>query len=190
MHVLQRLVEVAHQGAADAPGGHLADMHAGILQEPAVDADLAELVFDQYQLLAGERLGQQLFDEGRLARAQKTGDNIDLCHSKTFFSRRHSGGTKFFHLYNTPNSQKCKSPLIFAAAGEMLPPADLKNRRARRPCGRRAFVTRPADLRSAGTWTPPAPGRSAGRRRERWRRPFRQRVRSHCARRSCCPRRR
>ena len=28
------------------------DLHAGILQETAVDADLAELVFNEHQLLA------------------------------------------------------------------------------------------------------------------------------------------
>ncbi|SCJ73638.1 Uncharacterised protein [uncultured Blautia sp.] len=63
LHVLQRLVEVPHQGAADAPGGHLADLHAGLLQKAAVNADLAELVLDQHQLFAGKGLRQQLFDK-------------------------------------------------------------------------------------------------------------------------------
>ena len=101
MYVLQRPVEVAHQRAADAPGGHLADLHAGVLQEAAVDADLAEFVLDEHQLLALKGLRQQLLDEGRLACAQKTGYDVDFCHSKTFFSLprlRH----KFFHLYNIP----------------------------------------------------------------------------------------
>ena len=31
LHVLQRLAEVAHQGAADAPGGHLGDLDPGVL---------------------------------------------------------------------------------------------------------------------------------------------------------------
>ena len=101
MHVLQRPVEVAHQRAADAPGGHLADLHAGVLQKAAVDADLAEFVLNEHQLLALKGLRQQLLDEGRLACAQKTGYDVDFCHSKTFFSLprlRH----KFFHLYNIP----------------------------------------------------------------------------------------
>ena len=80
--LLQRLVEVAHQRAADAAGGHLADLHAAVLQEAAVDADLAELVLDEHQLLALERLRQQLFDQGRLAGAQKAGYNVDFCHSE------------------------------------------------------------------------------------------------------------
>ena len=86
MHVLQRLVEVAHQRAADAAGGHLADLDAGLLQKAAVDADLAEFIFDEHQLLTLKGLRQQLLDERGLACAQKAGYDIDLCHSKTFFS--------------------------------------------------------------------------------------------------------
>ena len=127
MYVLQRLVEVAHQRAADAPGGHFADLHAGVLQEPTVNADLAELVFDQYQLLAGEGLGQQLLDKGRLTCAQKSGNDVDLCHSKNLLfsaarcgvnfvpcpafavQRTKKGGGDVFHLYNIPFFEKCKS---------------------------------------------------------------------------------
>ena len=90
MYVLQRLVEVAHQGAADAAGGHLADLDAGLLQEAAVDADLAELIFNEHQLFALKGLGQQLLDERGLASAQKTGYDVDFCHSKTFFSLPHT----------------------------------------------------------------------------------------------------
>ena len=86
MHVLQRLVEVAHQRAADAAGGHLADLDAGLLQKAAVDADLAEFIFDEHQLLTLKGLRQQLLDERGLARAQKAGYDINFCHSKTFFS--------------------------------------------------------------------------------------------------------
>ena len=56
-NLLQRLVEVANQGAANAPGGHLGDLDAGFLQKAAVDVDLAELVFNEDQLLAGIGLG-------------------------------------------------------------------------------------------------------------------------------------
>ena len=86
LHVLQRLVEVPHQGAADAPGGHLADLDAGLLQKAAVDADLAELVLDEHQLLAGEGLGQQLLDEGGLAGPQEAGDDVDLGHGIKSFA--------------------------------------------------------------------------------------------------------
>ena len=87
LHILQSLVEVAHQRAADAAGGHLGDLHAGFFQEAAVDADLAELVLDQNQLLTGECLGQQFLDEGGLAGAQKTGNNINFRHSIKSFTQ-------------------------------------------------------------------------------------------------------
>ena len=82
LHVFQGLMEVAHQTAADAAGGHLGDLHAGLLQETAVNGDLAEFVFDQHQLLAGEGLGKELFDQSSFAGAQKAGDNIDFRHGK------------------------------------------------------------------------------------------------------------
>ena len=86
LHVLQGLVEVPHQGAADAPGGHLADLDAGLLQKASVDADLAELVLDEHQLLAGEGLRQQLLDEGGLAGPQEAGDDVDLGHGIKSFA--------------------------------------------------------------------------------------------------------
>ena len=78
--LLQGLAEVTHQRAADAAGVHLGDIDAGILQEAAVDADLAELIFDEHQLLACIGLLDHLFDEGSLAGSQKAGVNIDFCH--------------------------------------------------------------------------------------------------------------
>ena len=71
-HLFQGLGKVAHQGAADAAGVHLGDLHAGILQKAAVNGDLAELVFDQNQLLAFIALSDELADQGRLARAEKS----------------------------------------------------------------------------------------------------------------------
>ena len=80
-HLLQSGAEVAHQRAADAAGVHLGDLHTGVLEKTAVDADLAELVFNEDDLLAVEGLVQQLLDEGGLAGSQEAGDNVDLCHS-------------------------------------------------------------------------------------------------------------
>ena len=79
-HLGQGLAKVAHQRAADASGIHLGDLDAGILQEAAVDTDFAELIFNEYQLLALVGLGDHFLDEGRLAGAQKTGININFCH--------------------------------------------------------------------------------------------------------------
>ena len=81
-HLFQRLPEVPHQGAADAPGIHLRDLDARVLQKAAVDADFAELIFNEHNLLAPQGLVQQLFDQRRLARAQKAGDHIYFCHRK------------------------------------------------------------------------------------------------------------
>ena len=62
-YLLQCLAEVAHQAAADAAGVHLGDVNAGFLQETAVDADLAEFIFDQHQLLAAIALGDHFLDQ-------------------------------------------------------------------------------------------------------------------------------
>ena len=64
----QRPAKVAHQGAADTAGVHLGDVDARLLQEAAVDTDLAEFVFDQHQLLTCISLLDHFFDEGGLAR--------------------------------------------------------------------------------------------------------------------------
>ena len=79
-HLFQRLGEVAHQGAADAAGVHLRNLHPGVLQKAAVNGDLAELVLDQHQLFALIGLGNQLADQGRLTGAQKAGKNVYLGH--------------------------------------------------------------------------------------------------------------
>ena len=86
VHFLQRLVEIAHQRAADAAGGHLTDLHAAVLQKAAVDGDLAELVFDQHQLFPLIGLRQQLFNQRGFAGAQKAGNNVNFCHIIPFFS--------------------------------------------------------------------------------------------------------
>ena len=78
----QGLAEIAHQRAADAAGVHFGDVDAGILQEAAVNADLAEFVLNEDQLLALVGFGDHLLDEGRLAGTEEAGINIDFCHSK------------------------------------------------------------------------------------------------------------
>ena len=80
--IAQCLFKVANQGAADAAGVHFVDLNAGILQETAVNADFTELVFDQNHLLTLERAFQQFANQGRLAGAQETGNNVDFRHIK------------------------------------------------------------------------------------------------------------
>ncbi len=82
-YLCQSLGEVAYQGAADAAGVHLVDGDTGILQEAAVDADLAELVLDEDDFLSGVGFGQELFDKGSLTGSQKAGEYIDFGHYKS-----------------------------------------------------------------------------------------------------------
>ncbi|EFB75082.1 hypothetical protein SUBVAR_06628 [Subdoligranulum variabile DSM 15176] len=88
--LFQGLPEVAHQGAADAAGVQFVDLDAGLPHEAAVNADLAEFVFDQDDALPGEALLDQFLDERGLACAQKAGKNINfgliLCHDGTSVS--------------------------------------------------------------------------------------------------------
>ena len=76
--LLQCLAEVADQAAADTAGVQLIDLNAGLTHEAAVDADLAEFVLDQDDLLTGEGLLDELFDKGGLAGAEEAGENVDF----------------------------------------------------------------------------------------------------------------
>ena len=100
-HLLQRVGKVAHEAAADAAGVHLVDLHAGVLEEAAVDGDLAELVFDQHDLFARVGLGDQLFDERGLAGAKKTGENINFCHKRKHFLSGSTRPRNFVYDYST-----------------------------------------------------------------------------------------
>ena len=80
-HLLQSGAEIAHQRAADAAGVQLIDLDAGLLQKAAVDADLAELVLDEHDLLACKGLFDELLDKGGLTGAKEAGENIDFGHS-------------------------------------------------------------------------------------------------------------
>ena len=87
--LFQCLAEIAHQGAADAAGVQLVDLNASLTHKAAVNADLAEFVFDQHDLFALERFLDELFDQGRFACTQKAGENINFsylfCHGNIPF---------------------------------------------------------------------------------------------------------
>ena len=96
-HLLQSGAEIAHQRAADAAGVQLIDLDAGLLQKAAVDADLAELVLDEHDLLACKGLFDELLDKGGLTGAKEAGENIDFGHSlKCLFllCRRRNGAAQ------------------------------------------------------------------------------------------------
>ena len=82
-YLLQRLAEVTDERAADAAGVHLRHFNAGILQKAAVNADLAEFIFNEHQLLVLVSLCDQLLDERRLTGTEKSGKNGNLCHTNT-----------------------------------------------------------------------------------------------------------
>ena len=100
-HLLQCVGKVPHEAAADAAGVHLVDLHAGVLEEAAVDGDLAELVFDQHDLFTRVRLGDQLFDQRGLAGAEKTGENINFCHKRKHFLSGSTRPQNFDYDYST-----------------------------------------------------------------------------------------
>ena len=79
--VIDRLLEVAHQRAADAAGIQLINDDARILHKAAVHADFAIFIFQQDDFFLRNAARQQLLDERRFARAQKTRNNVDLNHS-------------------------------------------------------------------------------------------------------------
>ena len=60
---LQRGAEVADEGAADAAGVHLRHLDAGLLHKAAVNADLAEFVLNEHQLLSVVTIGNEFLDE-------------------------------------------------------------------------------------------------------------------------------
>jgi hypothetical protein len=85
-HLLERLAEVADKTAADAAAVHLGYLDARLAQEAAVDADFAELVFDENNLLALPSVGEQLFDKGGLSGAEEAGENVNFCHLYYLFA--------------------------------------------------------------------------------------------------------
>ena len=58
--LLQRLLKITFQGAADAAAVYFADLNAGLLQESSVNADFAEFIFYKDYLLAMENIFDQL----------------------------------------------------------------------------------------------------------------------------------
>ena len=80
-HLLQSLAKVTYQTASDAAGIHFSNIDTGFLQETAINADLTEFVFDQYQFLTLITLGDHFLDQSGLAGAKETGVNIDFSHN-------------------------------------------------------------------------------------------------------------
>ena len=85
-YLFKCLAEIADETAADAAGIHLRDLHTGILQETAVNADLAEFILDEHELFALVAFSNEFFDQGCFTRTEKAGENRNLCHKSTLLS--------------------------------------------------------------------------------------------------------
>ena len=84
--VIDGLLEIAGQGAADAAGIELGDGDAGILHKGAVHADFAVFVFKKNHFFVFQASHQQLADQSGLSSAEETGNEINLCHFSRSFS--------------------------------------------------------------------------------------------------------
>ena len=80
-YLCQCFGKIANQRAADTALIHFGDLYAAFLQKAAVNADLSEFIFNQYDFLAGIGFFEQFFDQRRFSRTEKTGKNINLSHS-------------------------------------------------------------------------------------------------------------
>ena len=76
----QSASEVAYQSAADASGVHLVDHDSRLFEEAAVDADLAEFVFDENELFIAVSFSDQFLYQCGFSGAQKARKNINFCH--------------------------------------------------------------------------------------------------------------
>ena len=120
-HFLQSLTKVTHQATADTAGVHLGDVDASILQETAINANLAELIFNEHQLLALVSFGNHLLDQSGLTGTQKAGINVNFRHSSTPSVHRFSS---YIIAPATPSDKKkifedstdspCFQPFFFA----------------------------------------------------------------------------
>ena len=72
----QRALQISTNGAAQAAAVHQQDAFLGMLDQVMVEADFAELV-DQDGRVAQGRRPEQPGQQGRLAAAEKAGDDVD-----------------------------------------------------------------------------------------------------------------
>ena len=84
--LIDRPLKIPRQGAADAAGVQLRHGNPRVLHEAAVNSDLPVFVFQQHDLFLPQTARQQLFDQRRFSRSQKTGNYIDFNHTLSSFS--------------------------------------------------------------------------------------------------------
>ena len=74
------LSEIADETAADAARIHLGDLNTRVAHKSAVDANLAEFIFNQNEFFSCVRLADQLFDQGRFSRTEKARKHVNFRH--------------------------------------------------------------------------------------------------------------
>jgi hypothetical protein len=79
-HFLQGSTEIAYQGATNTTGIHFLNFNAGLLQKAAINANLTELILDQYGLRTVQRFCKKLFNQGRFSSPEETRYHVYLCH--------------------------------------------------------------------------------------------------------------
>jgi hypothetical protein len=81
-NLFQSLGKVANQSAANAARVHLCNFNAGILQKATINGNFAELIFNQYQLLALISLAYKLANKRGLTGTKKAGKYVYFSHDK------------------------------------------------------------------------------------------------------------
>ena len=79
-YLVERLAEIADERAADAARDHLVDLDARFSQESGVDSDLAEFIFNQYDILCFIAFCYELLDKCCFSCSEKTGEDVYFCH--------------------------------------------------------------------------------------------------------------
>ncbi len=79
-YLFERLGKVAYKRTAYTAPVELVDGYARLLQKAALDAYLAEFVFDKNKFFYAVSLFNQLFDKRGFTRAQKTRKHVYFYH--------------------------------------------------------------------------------------------------------------
>ena len=160
-YLCQSSSEIAHQAAADTSGIHFRNVDTGILQETAIDTDLAEFIFDQNQFLTCIAFRNQFLDQCGFSRSQKAGEYINfrhlqhllykflpaLYHRKPILTSRKKRRASTGFPCIPPSSALC------LMQADILPECDTRHRRCASPTQRRLII----ESESAESFPHPVP---------------------------------
>ena len=80
-NLFECLAEIAHERATDTARIHLGHFDSGVTHETAVNAYLAELVFDEDELFARIRFFYHFLNKSCFSRTEKSRKNVYLRHN-------------------------------------------------------------------------------------------------------------